>query len=404
MRERVRRRHAGRRRAASPDDDQGSARAARGRVRARAGRALRPARARPDRAHLRVIVSTYSIAACDLDAAQWGVAVQSKFLSVGSVVPWAEPQVGAIATQAYANPRYGPDGLALLREGLGAEEVVQRLVDADDGRNERQLGVVDARGNAASYTGSECLDWAGPPHRRLLRGAGQHPRRRRDRRRARDDVRGDGRARPRVAADRLPRGRAACGRRPPRAAVGIAAGRRAGRRLRAAHRRRARPARRRSPAADRGAASASTACMFGLFGMTPREDWLPLDRRPARGGGRAARAARPRLAATRGPASRTSRSGSTATMRSIRSCSRRSATRRRSCVVPVRKCSRQTLTSDWLVAHTFRPTLGSPEIVAPECPTVSLESGRRHNLAAACAAADSNPSRQRRPHCGKSCG
>jgi uncharacterized Ntn-hydrolase superfamily protein len=108
-----------------------------------------------------VIVSTYSIAACDLDAAQWGVAVQSKFLSVGSVVPWAEPAVGAIATQAYANPRYGPDGLALLREGLTAEEVVQQLVAADDGRSERQLGVVDARGHAASYTGSKCLDWAG---------------------------------------------------------------------------------------------------------------------------------------------------------------------------------------------------------------------------------------------------
>ena len=108
-----------------------------------------------------MIVSTYSIVACDLAAGQWGVAVQSKFLAVGSVVPWAEPAVGAIATQAYANPRYGPDGLALLREGVGAEEVVQRLIAADDGRNERQLGVVDARGNAASHTGSECLDWAG---------------------------------------------------------------------------------------------------------------------------------------------------------------------------------------------------------------------------------------------------
>ena len=108
-----------------------------------------------------MIVSTYSIAACDLEASQWGVAVQSKFLAVGSVVPWAEPAVGAVATQAYANPRFGPDGLALLREGLGAEEVVQRLVAADDGRNERQLGVVDAHGNAASYTGSGCMDWAG---------------------------------------------------------------------------------------------------------------------------------------------------------------------------------------------------------------------------------------------------
>ena len=78
--------------------------------------------------------------------AQWGVATQSKFLAVGSVVPWAEPRVGAIATQAYANPRYGPDGLALLREGLCAEEVVERLTAADDGRDHRQLGVVDGRG------------------------------------------------------------------------------------------------------------------------------------------------------------------------------------------------------------------------------------------------------------------
>jgi uncharacterized Ntn-hydrolase superfamily protein len=108
-----------------------------------------------------VIVSTFSIVACDLEASQWGVAVQSKFLAVGSVVPWAEPGVGAIATQAYANPRYGTDGLALLREGLSAEEVVQRLTDTDDGRNERQLGVVDAHGNGASYTGSACMGWAG---------------------------------------------------------------------------------------------------------------------------------------------------------------------------------------------------------------------------------------------------
>jgi uncharacterized Ntn-hydrolase superfamily protein len=76
-------------------------------------------------------------------------------------VPWAEPGVGAIATQAYANPRYGPDGLALLRQGLDAEEVVRRLTDADEGRAERQLGVVDASGHAATYTGDECLDWAG---------------------------------------------------------------------------------------------------------------------------------------------------------------------------------------------------------------------------------------------------
>jgi uncharacterized Ntn-hydrolase superfamily protein len=109
----------------------------------------------------RPLVATYSIAACDLDAGQWGVATQSKFLAVGSVVPWAEPNVGAIATQAYANPSYGPDGLALLRDGLSAQEVVDRLTAADDGRMHRQLGVVDREGGSATYTGEECLDWAG---------------------------------------------------------------------------------------------------------------------------------------------------------------------------------------------------------------------------------------------------
>jgi uncharacterized Ntn-hydrolase superfamily protein len=104
---------------------------------------------------------TYSLAACDPDAGQWGVVVQSKFLSVGSVVPWAEPHVGAIATQAYANPRYGPDGLALLREGLPASAVVERLVSADEGRAERQLGIVDGAGRSASWTGPDCLEWAG---------------------------------------------------------------------------------------------------------------------------------------------------------------------------------------------------------------------------------------------------
>jgi uncharacterized Ntn-hydrolase superfamily protein len=107
------------------------------------------------------LVATYSIAACDLAAGQWGVATQSKFLAVGSVVPWAEPGVGAVATQAYANPRYGPEGLALLREGLSAQEVADRLTAADSDRDHRQLGVVDAHGGSASFTGSKCMDWAG---------------------------------------------------------------------------------------------------------------------------------------------------------------------------------------------------------------------------------------------------
>src|SRR5215467_3265954 len=102
------------------------------------------------------VVATYSIVACDLEAGQWGVATQSKFLAVGSVVPWAEAGVGAVATQSYANPRYGPDGLALLRDGLGAEEVVEQLITADPGRDQRQLGVVEGSGSAATFTGPDC--------------------------------------------------------------------------------------------------------------------------------------------------------------------------------------------------------------------------------------------------------
>src|SRR3954447_12385892 len=116
-------------------------------MRPRARRPRRPALARPDRAHVRM---TYSIAAYDPDASQWGVAVQSKFLSVGSVVPWGEPRVGATATQVYANPRDGPAGLGLLREGVCAPAAVERLVSADDGRAERQLGIVDRNGGSAA--------------------------------------------------------------------------------------------------------------------------------------------------------------------------------------------------------------------------------------------------------------
>src|SRR5262245_35788025 len=145
-------------------------------VRASSAQEVREALARPEVASVlvpatkrelvdldltRMTYGTFSIAACDLDAGQWGVATQSKFLAVGSIVPWAEPHVGAVATQAYANPRYGPDGLELLRQRQSSEEVVRRLTEADEGRNHRQLGVVDAEGRGATYTGSECLDWAG---------------------------------------------------------------------------------------------------------------------------------------------------------------------------------------------------------------------------------------------------
>ena len=107
------------------------------------------------------LVATYPIAACDLDAGRWGVATQSKFLAVGSVVPWAEPHVGAVATQAYANPQYGPEGLRLLREGRSAAEAIEQLTAADGGRDRRQLGIVDGRGEGATFTGAECTEWAG---------------------------------------------------------------------------------------------------------------------------------------------------------------------------------------------------------------------------------------------------
>lgn len=104
---------------------------------------------------------TLSIVALDPSAGELGVAVASKFLAVGAVVPWARAGVGAIATQAMANLGYGPDGLALLEQGHPAEEVVRRLTESDSDRDHRQLGVVDHEGNAAAWTGEACYHWAG---------------------------------------------------------------------------------------------------------------------------------------------------------------------------------------------------------------------------------------------------
>lgn len=103
---------------------------------------------------------TFSIAFHDRDTESWGVGVASKFLSVGSVVPWAEEGTGAIATQAYANYTYGPRGLQLLASRT-AQEVVNLLTSADEGRDSRQLGIVDSKGRAAAFTGSKCMDFAG---------------------------------------------------------------------------------------------------------------------------------------------------------------------------------------------------------------------------------------------------
>ena len=107
------------------------------------------------------IVATFSIVARDPQNGDLGVAVASKFLAVGAVVPWARAGAGAIATQALANIAYGPDGLALLERGRSAQEVLDELLAADEQRDHRQVGVVDARGGSAAHTGKECLAWAG---------------------------------------------------------------------------------------------------------------------------------------------------------------------------------------------------------------------------------------------------
>ena len=105
--------------------------------------------------------ATFSIVARDPKTKDLGVAVESKFVAVGSVVPWAQSGVGAVATQSFANPAYAPKALALMRRGIAPKDVVKRLVEKDKDAAQRQLGLVDARGRAASFTGKECFDWAG---------------------------------------------------------------------------------------------------------------------------------------------------------------------------------------------------------------------------------------------------
>jgi uncharacterized Ntn-hydrolase superfamily protein len=108
-----------------------------------------------------MLVATFSIAAFDPSTEESGVAVASKFLAVGSVVPWAKAKVGAVATQALANITYGPRGLDILSSGKNAQQTVDELVGSDDGAEHRQVGVVDRQGKAATYTGESCFEWAG---------------------------------------------------------------------------------------------------------------------------------------------------------------------------------------------------------------------------------------------------
>lgn len=105
--------------------------------------------------------STFSIVAADPDRQELGIATQSKFLAVGSVVPWALGGVGAIATQSWANTSYGPRGLDLLRRRAHPQEALDQLLEDDSERESRQVGIVDAHGRAATYTGADCFAWAG---------------------------------------------------------------------------------------------------------------------------------------------------------------------------------------------------------------------------------------------------
>lgn len=106
-------------------------------------------------------VATFSIVAFDPATEEIGVAVQSKFLAVGSVVPWVKAGQGAIATQSWANTTYGPQGLALLQQGLHPEAVIAQLIASDPDRDARQVGIVDMSGRSATYTGPSCFDYAG---------------------------------------------------------------------------------------------------------------------------------------------------------------------------------------------------------------------------------------------------
>jgi len=104
---------------------------------------------------------TFSITACDLEEQAWGVAVASKFPAVGAVVPWAQAGFGAVSTQSFANTSFGPRGLAMMATGLSAKETLSRLLEDDPDKELRQVGLVDAKGGSATFTGNGCHAWAG---------------------------------------------------------------------------------------------------------------------------------------------------------------------------------------------------------------------------------------------------
>ena len=271
------------------------------------------------------IVATYSIAACDLAAGHWGVATQSKFLAVGSVVPVGrarrrrgrdpglrQPTLRAGRTRAPARRRDRP-----RRPSRSSPQPTRAATT-------RQLGVVDAHGGSATFTGAGCIDWAGGRTGPCFAAQGNILVGEETVAALADDVRRDRGPPARATADRLPRRRAGGRRRPARPAVGCAPGRRARRRLRRAQRRPRRPARRRPPAADRGARAASTACRTccsarrrATSGSSRRNAGRRAERAP--GAARLRRRAR-RRRSPRGRAPRISKNGSTVSIRSTPSC------------------------------------------------------------------------------------
>ena len=261
-------------------------------------------------------ISTYSIVACDLDQGEWGVAVQSKFLAVGSVVPWAEAEVGAVATQAYANPRYGPDGLALAAAGALGRGGRQA---PDRGRRRPRRAAARRRRRRRPRRHVHRLRLprlGGRPDGLRLRRPGEHPRLRRDGGRARGDVRGDRGLAGRAAAGE-PRGGSGRRRRQPRPAVGFAARRQARRRLRGPVGRGRRPTSGRPRGSDRGAAPPVRPPRPALRQDAPR----PVADLSTTSSAPRSTSAWPSSATSvsrTGPAPRTWRSGSTATRRSTR--------------------------------------------------------------------------------------
>ena len=144
-----------------------------------------------ERAHHHSLVSTFSIVASDPETGESGIAVASRFFAVGSVVPWASADVGAVATQSFANTSFGWRGIELLKNGLTPEETAEVLIRHDDNPTRRQFGIVAPDGSSVTYTGENCIAWAGGRNGPHYAGAGEYSGQRGSRHRHGEDVSGN---------------------------------------------------------------------------------------------------------------------------------------------------------------------------------------------------------------------